>query len=296
MAETNRRPRQRPYGTSGITVSELAFGAGHLGGADLDDERARALVSAVVDSGANLIDTAPSYGCSETRLGKILGGDTSTHVLLSTKVGYGVPGVGDWTGPCITKGIEVACRKLRREQIDLVHLHSCGRDVLERGEVIEALLAARQAGKVRLAAYSGDGEALEWAIDSGHFDGVQCSYNLVDRAAADAIGRAARKGMGVILKRPLCNAVWRFDERPEAFDLSSYWDRWQALQLGDGDRAQALPFALRVEGASCAIVGTSRRAHWQQAVEASARALTDAQLERYWERYAQVGASWPGLI
>jgi hypothetical protein len=64
--------------------------------------------------------------------------------VLSTKVGYGIPGLADWTGPCIATGGDAALARLATDRLDVVHLHSCPREVLERGEVVEALLAAAE--------------------------------------------------------------------------------------------------------------------------------------------------------
>ena len=86
--------RKRPLGTTGLEVSELGLGAGPLGGADLDDATAIEIVRGAVDRGITLIDTAPSYGRSEVRIGAALRG-VRDQVVLSTKLGYGVPGVPD---------------------------------------------------------------------------------------------------------------------------------------------------------------------------------------------------------
>lgn len=287
--------KKRAYGASDMMLGVLGFGAGHLGGPHLDQAQVDRLLELIVDSGVSLIDTAPSYGESEARIGRGLA-RLRARVVVSTKVGYGVPGVPDWTGPCITGGIEQALEKLQTDYLDIVHLHSCPRQVLERGDVIEALQNSKTSGKLRFAAYSGDGEALEWAIDSGAFDGVQCSYNLVDRAAATAIRRAKERGLGVIVKRPLANAVWRFDERPEAFDLGTYWDRWRTLHYGIAQAELALPFALSIEGATCAIVGTSNPRHVRLAVEQARTTLPEVQLEQLDRDYAPHAAGWPGLI
>ena len=65
-------------------------------------------------------------------------------------------------------------------------------------------------GRVRVAAYSGDNEPLEWAAASGRFGSVQCSVNMADQyAVARGLAAAQQAGLGVIAKRPLANACWR---------------------------------------------------------------------------------------
>src|SRR5207249_4607630 len=100
--------------------------------------------------------------------------------VLSTKVGYGIDGVADWTPRCIELGIEAALWRLRTDRIDIVHLHSCPVEVLARSGVVEPLVSAVRVGKVRVAAYSGEGEALEWALSSGVFGCLQCSVSVLD--------------------------------------------------------------------------------------------------------------------
>ena len=63
----------RPYGRSGLKVSALGLGAGQLGDSRLSGIEAEALLLAAVDAGVALIDTAPSYGLSEQRIGQYLG-------------------------------------------------------------------------------------------------------------------------------------------------------------------------------------------------------------------------------
>src|SRR5262245_45771224 len=112
--------RSRPYGDSGLFVSALGLGAGQLGDARLPEDEAAALLHGALDAGIFLIDTAPSYGLSEERIGRHLGA-RRRQAVISTKLGYGVPGVPDWTGPCITAGVEQALRVLRTEVIDIAH-------------------------------------------------------------------------------------------------------------------------------------------------------------------------------
>ena len=128
----------RTLGKSGIKVSVLGFGAGHIGGYNLSELEVSHLLNSVVDLGINLFDTARAYGLSEERLGKHLC-HRRNEVIISTKVGYGINGVADWSFDSIRLGIEEALVKLKTDYIDIVHLHSCSLEVLNRGEVIDAL-------------------------------------------------------------------------------------------------------------------------------------------------------------
>ncbi len=290
----------RPLGKTGLSVPLVALGAGHIGSPELADADVARLLDRALELGVTLVDTARSYGLSEQRLGRWLSARKG-RVLVSTKCGYGVRGHEDWTPGCIREGIEDALRTLQVEALDLVHLHSCPREVLERPGVVDALCAAQRDGKVRVAAYSGEGEPLRWAIDSGAFGAVQCSVSLVDQAGIDTlVAHAASRGVGVLAKRALGNAPWRFAQRPHAEDLAAYWDRFRALALPEpeeGWQALALRFTAAVPGVGALLVGTSRPAHLESAVKAAEQGPLPP------ERYAQLRAAfgraspgWGGLI
>jgi len=278
----------------------VGLGAGRIGGDDVTDAEAEALVRRALDLGVNLFDSARSYGRSEERLGRALRGERA-RVVLSTKVGYGIPGYEDWTGPCIAAGVDAALGRLGTEVIDLVHLHSCPLDVLRRGDVVDALGAAVRAGKVRVAAYSGEGEALAWAVASGAFGSVQLSVNACDqRALGVEVAGAGRRGLGVLAKRPLANAPWRFARRPAGDDAEPYWERLQAMGLDPGGLPWDelfLRFAAFAPGVSSALVGTRSAAHLEAAVRAAAKGPLPAGVEeavRHAFRRADVG--WTGRI
>ncbi|MEO1338252.1 MAG: aldo/keto reductase, partial [Myxococcota bacterium] len=69
-----------------MTIFPLAFGAGHIGDTEQDDQAIGQLLNQAVDLGINLFDTALSYGLSEDRIRRHLG-PRRHEVLLSTKVG-----------------------------------------------------------------------------------------------------------------------------------------------------------------------------------------------------------------
>ena len=220
--------------------------------------------------------------------------------MLSTKVGYGIDGVPDWTGGCITAGIDRALSIMRTDYLDIVHLHSCGRAELEREEVTEALARAKAAGKVRAMAYSGDNEALDYAIASGRFDGIECSLNICDqRVLAGSLAAASTRKMGVIVKRPLANAPWRYVVRPVGAYVEQYWLRLRAMALDPrplGWPEFALRFAAFQPGVTSCIVGSTQVGRSEENLVAlRAGPLPPAQQSAIKQAFAACDQGWAGL-
>ncbi len=291
---------QRPFGDTGLSTSVVGLGAGHIGKDAYDDAVAGRLLNGALDAGVTLVDTARGYGRSEERVGRHLGHRRSEYVL-STKVGYDVPGAEDWTPAAVSGGIDLALRTLGTDVVDVVFLHSCPRELLERGEVVSALLDARDAGKVRVAGYSGENDALEWAVGSGLFGAVQTSVSLVDQwSLHHVLEDAAAQGVAVVAKRPLANAPWRHASRPDGAYGDLYWDRLRtlALQPADGDwLGTALRFTAFAPGVSTAIVGTGSPEHLLAAVAAAARGpLPEDEAARWRSAFAPYTEVWPGDV
>ncbi|MBH9551775.1 aldo/keto reductase [Inhella gelatinilytica] len=295
----------RPFGATGLSVSALGFGAMHFDG--LEDETAVGrLLNGVLDAGLTLIDTARGYGRSEARIGQHLA-HRRRDFVLSTKFGYGVEGVPDWTYDCIVQGVERALRLMRTEVIDVGHLHSCPLDVLQRGEVSQALADCVRAGKLRVAAYSGENAELAHALADDRFAAVQCSLSLVDRANAPQVAATPK---GVLVKRALAGRAWARPQRPEDFCEGQYWDRWQALGLSAGQAADldadlkadwpalALRFAAFAPGVSSVLVGSQRLDNLRALQAAWAQGpLPAAWLQDSEARWRSAGGPhWPGLV
>ena len=290
----------KPYGSTPLRISPLGLGAGQIGAESLDDGAVGRLLNLALDLGITLIDTARGYGLSEARIGRHLAHRRSEFVL-STKIGYGIPGHADWTAGCITAGVDAALQLLRTEHIDIVHLHSCDLPVLQAGEVVDALVRAQRDGKVGTVAYSGENEALAFAVDSGRFGGVECSVNLFDQnSLAGPLARAHERGLGVIAKRPLGNAPWRHALRPVGDYAETYWQRLQQLAYDSAGLPWdefALRFAAWQPAVSCAIVGTASAEHLRHNVALVDKGpLPAAIVDTVRGRFASVGSGWRGEI
>ncbi len=254
----------RPFGNTGLTVSPLGLGAGHLGDDRLSEREAQRFLNDALDAGIRLIDTARGYGRSEERIGRHIG-HRRNEFVLSTKVGYGIAGQQDWTYGCVKAGIEEALRTLCTDWIDIVHLHSCSVEILQNGGPLQALHEAVEAGRVRVAAYSGENDPLDWAVKHGRIRSVQHSLNICDQRSLDGLLRwEADQGLGVIAKRPMANAPWRHEHCPKGEYVEEYWWRWTTMKIDrrgiDWDEL-ALRFAAFTPGVSSCIVGTTNADH-----------------------------------
>jgi aryl-alcohol dehydrogenase-like predicted oxidoreductase len=295
---------KRMLGRTGLEVSVLGFGGAEIGfeGASAGD--VRRLLNGALDAGLNVIDTAECYLQSEELIGEAVSGRRQDFHLF-TKCGHPEQmGRGDWRPASLLQSIERSLRRLRTDHLEVVHLHSCSEEELCKGDVIRALQEARQRGYTRFIGYSGDGEAAHFAVECGEFDTLQTSVSIADQEALDlTLPLARERNLGVIAKRPLANAVWRYKTRPDNWYVQTYWDRLQALDypfLHDAAHAaeMALRFTLSVPGVHTMIVGTKSPTRWQEnSALVEKGMLSREQFEAIRARWKQVAtANWVGQV
>ncbi|TVQ27109.1 MAG: aldo/keto reductase [Spirochaetaceae bacterium] len=297
----------RTLGRTDLVVSRLGVGLSEVGfeltSADVD--RAAAVLNAALDAGITFLDTAACYNVSEELLGKAVSHRRSEFVL-ATKCGHVAGGYEgeSWTRATVRDSIDRSLERMRTDHLDLVQLHSCGVDVLERSGVIDELERARDAGKTRFIGYSGDNDAALFAVRTGRFDTLQTSFNPTDQKARyELFGEARARSMGIIAKRPIANGAWRAESSPSDY-ASEYFTRYRAM-AGDGalagepdDRiALALGFTLAHEEVDVAIVGTKNAAHMRSNIELVSAGLSidPSLLTELHSRFDRLGADWPQM-
>lgn len=208
----------RPLGQSGPAVSPLGLGTVKLGrnqgvkypsGFDLpSDAEAASLLAQAQDLGINLLDTAPAYGISEERLGRLLKGQRNNWVIVS-KVGEEfVDGQShfDFSASHTRFSVERSLQRLNTDHIDMVLVHSDGNDlhVLQQTDVYSTLAQLKQEGKIGQFGFSGktcEGGLL--ALESG--DCAMVTFNLNDRAEVSVIDQAAATGKAILIKKALAS-------------------------------------------------------------------------------------------
>lgn len=206
----------RPLGSTGLRVSPLGLGTVKLGrdqGVKYphafqipDDTQAQQLLHLARDLGLNLIDTAPAYGHSEVRLGRLLRGQRDHWVIVS-KVGEEFEEGHSWfdfSRHHTRCSVERSLRRLQTDHLELVLVHSNGHDleILEHTEVYPTLAELKREGKILAYGFSGKTpEGGLRALQEG--DCAMVTYNLSERQDETVIAQAAKTGKGILVKKAL---------------------------------------------------------------------------------------------
>ena len=210
-------------GKTGMTVSNLGFGASSLGGvfrSIREDEGIRA-VHVAIDNGINFIDVSPYYGHlkAETVLGKAFRDIPRDKYFLSTKVGrYGKDGVNTWdySAERATQSVYESMERLGVDYIDLINVHDIEFQAALPGglqkvcdETLPALVALKRKGVVGHVGITDlQPENLKWVlehVEEGTVESILnfCHYSLNDTLLTDYLDFFEQHGVGVINASPL---------------------------------------------------------------------------------------------
>jgi len=203
----------------------------------------------------------------------------------------------DWSKKGILETIETSLRNLKTDYLDIAQLHSCSAEILRQGDCIEGLQHAQEKGYTRFIGYSGDNEDAKYAVEMNVFDSLQTSVSIADQSPIDGIiPLAVEKGLGIVAKRPIANAVWRHDAKPADSYHHEYWERIQKLKFDflkkslEEATATALRFTLSIPGIDTMIVGTTKPKRWQENAKYVAEGnLSKEEIEEIRERWKEVG-------
>ena len=171
-------PATRSLGSSGITVSSIAWGMWRLAEGGRSAAEAAALVHAALDVGVNFLDTADIYGFNgtsgfgdaEALLGEVLSAEPALRgqMVLATKGGIMPPLPYDQSPEYLRSAIDASLARLKTDSVDLWQIHRP--DILAHPqEVARVLDDAVAAGKIRTIGVSNFTQAQIAALN--HFLG-----------------------------------------------------------------------------------------------------------------------------
>lgn len=291
----------RPFGASGLCVSELGLGcASYWGLPRFEETSAVALVHEALDLGVTFFDTGAGYsrGEAEPRLGRALRGRMRDELIISTKAGTRFDGgrlVRDFSLGAIEASVEASRRRLGLEQIPLLQLHGPSMQELAGG-LMDGLEEMRRRGWFRLLGVNSfDPAVAALALRLPGVDAVMVDYNLLRPERHALISEGQAMGKAVLAGMPLAmgHGLGAF---AQVRGLQDIWYVLRALKNHRAEmrRAQAFAFMPRAAqerglapaqvalahvlthpGVSCAVFGTTRISHLRSNLAASGLQLDD---------------------
>lgn len=208
--------KYRPLGKTGISVSEIGYGAWGIGGGmwvgAQEDESIRALHRAI-ELGINFIDTARGYGESERMCGQVIREHSDTPLYVATKVPpkngiwpapEGVDPMHAYPGKHIRSMVDKSLRESGLDVFDVLQFHVWSDEWVGRGDWLETVEALKSEGKIRFFGISINDYQPDNAIElirTGHVDTVQVIYNVFHQAPQTALlPLCEAAGVGVIVR------------------------------------------------------------------------------------------------
>ncbi|PCI75088.1 MAG: aldo/keto reductase [SAR86 cluster bacterium] len=258
---------KRTLGKTGLEVSCLGLGTVKIGrnqevkyprGFSLpSDEEVSALISQAKELGINFLDTAPAYGSSEQRLGRLL--KERQDWIICSKVGEEFAegkSYFDFSAEHTQRSIERSLRDIGTDYLDIVLIHSDGQDakILESSDCLETLLRLKEKGLIRAVGMST--KTVEGGMKAADLlDLVMVTYNPSMQDDAIVIDHACELQKGVLVKKALNSGhdciAGDANKNPVGTNLTE----------------RNLRFALDKEGVTSVIVGTINPKHLLENVE-----------------------------
>ncbi len=265
--------KQRRFGKTSATVSEVGFGAWQIGSAwgDVSESDGRAALSAALDAGMTFIDTADVYGDgrSEKIIAEVLKGRGGQKPFVATKAGRRLnPHTADgYNKRNLEAFIDRSLKNLHVDSLDLVQLHCPPMETLYRPELFASLDELQKEGKIK--SYGVSVEKVEEALKAIEFPGVvsiQIIYNIFRQRPAELFFKEAkRRNVAVIARVPLASGLLtgkitaeskfatddhrNFNRHGEAFDVG---ETFAGVPLDVGLKAVSELKKLVPQGASMA--------------------------------------------
>jgi aryl-alcohol dehydrogenase-like predicted oxidoreductase len=211
-----------------------------LGWGEVDDRQSIAAIHRAADLGIRFFDTAQAYGTghSEAVLGEAL--EARPDVLVGTKIGVGINPLtkqvtgNDISPAAIEASIDASLKRLRRDTIDLIHLHLNSLPIAEAEAVFDTLDALKAKGKIGAYGWSTDyPDRAEAFASRASFVSVQHAMNVFFRAET-VLPIIERRGLLSINRSPLAmgllsgkyavgKAMDKSDIRSQSMDWMAYF-------------------------------------------------------------------------
>jgi aryl-alcohol dehydrogenase-like predicted oxidoreductase len=226
----------RPFGDTGMMVSEIGLGAWQLANPDwgIDDrDEALRIIQKSLEAGCNFFDTAPGYGYgrSEELLGEGLK-SVRKDVIICTKFShYDEDGNRDFEAKNVRPVLEGSFRALQTDYVDILLLHNPPREMMDgraAPDLYDELEKLKTKGKIREYGISLDWrEEVEMAVDTTKSKALEVFFNALYQEPLPAFQKAYEHGVGIIVKVPL-DSGWLSGRYRKGHRFDDVRKRWPA--------------------------------------------------------------------
>lgn len=173
-----------------------------------DETKAVNFLKESVNLGISFLDTAPSYGSSERKLGLFLNtidDDEREKLFISTK--FGEHWDEEKNQSYVDHSYEALCRSIDQsinflKRIDLIQLHKSNPEVLISQDFYKSLEYARRKGIFNFGASVGDLVSGEIAIRSKDISIIQIPFNESNQSLEKLIDLSVENNKTLIINRP----------------------------------------------------------------------------------------------
>ena len=242
-----------------------------------DDAVRRAERSAVnltmLDGGARLIDTAPSYGTAETVVGDLLAQmKVRNRVFLATKVRAA-------GREAAIAEMQQSLRRLQSDRIDLMQLHNVGASASDAAEQIALLRGWKDKGVFRYFGVThyvaSANERIIQLMQRERLDFVQINYSMAERSVEERLlAVAADTGTAVLVNLPFGRG--KLFRAVRGRQLPAWAAEFEAASWGQF----FLKYILAQEAVTCVIPGTDKPEYMLDNLAAARGRLPDAAMRR----------------
>ena len=192
----------RILGKTGLKISRLGFGGIPI--QRIDAEGTKMLMHKLLDAGINYIDSARGYTVSEEYLGYGLEG-IREHFILATK-GRAL------TKEAMEQDVATSLKNFRTDYIDIYQFHNPSEadlhTILAPGGALEALMEAKQQGKIRHIGITTHSTAVfQKALELDWVETIMFPYNIVESQGEALIHACTERNIGFICMKPLAGGA-----------------------------------------------------------------------------------------
>ncbi|TVT58104.1 MAG: aldo/keto reductase [Sedimenticola thiotaurini] len=206
----------RRLGSTEIMISPLGLGTVKFGRNEQvkypshfnipDDKAVQHILSLAKEHGINLLDTAPAYGTSQERIGKLLPGKREEWVIVSKVGEFFENGQSrfDFSFNTTIKVIEETLATLKTDYLDVALIHSDGNDlkILEQEGAADALRTLKERGLIR--AHGMSSKTIEGGVQVVKvMDIVMVTCNPSYNEELPVLQAAEKSNKGVLIKKGL---------------------------------------------------------------------------------------------